>query len=147
LDLYQVNCTYFDALGCNENKYLLARAIQFFSPGVPQVYYVGLLGEKNDMELLHKTQVGRDINRHYFIGNELDNALDRPIVKRLINLVKFRNSYAAFNGNFSIITSNSEKLILVWDKGIDKATLTIDFSKLDFIISYTENGFEKILVI
>lgn len=147
LDLYQVNCTYFDALGCDENKYLLARAIQFFSPGIPQVYYVGLFGEKNDMELLHETHVGRDINRHYFIGNELDNALERPMVKQLINLIKFRNLYAAFDGNFSIITSNSEKLILVWKRGIDKATLTIDFSKPDFAVSYTENGFEKILVI
>ena len=147
LDLYQVNCTYFDALGCDENKYLLARAIQFFSPGVPQVYYVGLLGENNDMELLHKTQVGRDINRHYFIGNEIENALEQPMVKRLINLIKFRNSHTAFNGNFSIMSSNLEKLILVWDEGVDKATLTIDFSKLDFAVSYTENGFEKILVI
>lgn len=44
LDLYQVNCTYYDALGRNDNDYLIARAIQFFAPGIPQVYYVGLLG-------------------------------------------------------------------------------------------------------
>nr|UVY99314.1 sucrose phosphorylase [Agrobacterium fabrum] len=44
LDLYQVNCTYYDALGRNDDDYLIARAIQFFAPGIPQVYYVGLLG-------------------------------------------------------------------------------------------------------
>ena len=52
LDLYQVNCTFYDALGCNDRAYLLARAIQFFLPGVPQVYYVGLLAGENDMALL-----------------------------------------------------------------------------------------------
>ena len=49
LDLYQVNCTFYEALGCRDNDYLLARAMQFFAPGVPQVYYVGLLAGENDM--------------------------------------------------------------------------------------------------
>ena len=44
----------------------MARAIQFFVPGIPQVYYVGLLAGTNDMELLARTKVGRDINRHYY---------------------------------------------------------------------------------
>ncbi|MEN8042063.1 MAG: alpha-amylase family glycosyl hydrolase, partial [Actinomycetota bacterium] len=33
LDLYQVNATFFSALGCDDNRYLLARLIQFLSPG------------------------------------------------------------------------------------------------------------------
>ena len=64
LDLYLVNCTFYDALGQSENEYLIARGVQFFIPGIPQVYYVGLLAGTNDMELLARTQVGRDINRH-----------------------------------------------------------------------------------
>ena len=43
LDIYQVNCTYYSALGCNDDAYITARIIQFFTPGIPQVYYVGLL--------------------------------------------------------------------------------------------------------
>ena len=46
LDIYQINCTYYSALGDDDNAYLLARAIQFFAPGTPQVYYVGLLAGK-----------------------------------------------------------------------------------------------------
>ena len=42
VDVYQVNCTYYDALGRDAASFLLARAIQFFTPGIPQVYYVGL---------------------------------------------------------------------------------------------------------
>ena len=52
LDLYQVNCTYYDALGRRDEEYLIARALQFFAPGVPQVYYAGLLAGTNDMDLL-----------------------------------------------------------------------------------------------
>ena len=39
--------------------------MQFFLPGVPQVYYVGALAGENDMELLKRTNVGRDINCNY----------------------------------------------------------------------------------
>jgi sucrose phosphorylase len=38
--------------------YLAARAVQFFLPGVPQVYYVGALAGENDMELLRRTRRG-----------------------------------------------------------------------------------------
>lgn len=56
LDVYHLNCTYYSALGNNDAAYLLARAIQFFTPGIPQVYYVGLLAGENDLELLEKTK-------------------------------------------------------------------------------------------
>jgi len=72
LDIYQINCTYYSALGDQDAAYLLARAIQFFAPGIPQVYYVGLLAGGNDIELLEKTKQGRDINRHYYSREEVD---------------------------------------------------------------------------
>lgn len=34
LDVYQLNCTYYSALGNNGDLYLLARAVQFFCPGI-----------------------------------------------------------------------------------------------------------------
>ena len=45
---YQVNATYFSALGEDEQKLLLARAIQLFTPGIPQVWYLDLFAGKND---------------------------------------------------------------------------------------------------
>jgi sucrose phosphorylase len=63
LDVYQVNCTYYSALERNDDSYLAARTIQFFTPGIPQVYYVGLLAGENDIELVEQaTRNGRDIN-------------------------------------------------------------------------------------
>ena len=137
LDLYQVNCTYFDALGKNEAQYLLSRAVQFFMPGVPQVYYTGLLAEPNDMELLSKTNVGRDINRHYFSQEEVINALKKPVVQKLIKLIKFRNSHASFNGDFALETTNSDSLILKWQKGDEWSKLAVDYTNLTFDISYS----------
>ncbi len=143
LDLYQVNCTYFDALGRNENHYLLARAIQFFVPGVPQVYYMGFFAEPNDMELLAKSKVGRDINRHYFNKNELNTAFKRPVVQKLIKLIKFRNSHTAFDGEFLLEPSSKNSLTISWENGRNWAKLEIDFKRLNFNISFSEEGQEQ----
>ena len=87
LDIYQVNTTYYSALGERDDAYLLARAIQFFAPGVPQVYYVGLLAGRNDIEQLERTREGRSINRHDYTAAEIDEALDRPVVQRLVQMI------------------------------------------------------------
>ena len=110
LDLYQVNCTFYDALGRDDRKYLLARAIQLFLPGVPQVYYVGLLAGTNDMALLARTGVGRDINRHCYTRAEIDEALARPCVHRLFDLIRLRNEHAAFGGTFELGESRDDTL-------------------------------------
>ena len=106
LDLYQVNCTFYDALGRNDNEYLIARALQFFAPGVPQVYYVGLLAGANDMKLLQRTRVGRDINRHYYTRAEVEEQLARPVVQGLLDLIRVRNQHQAFGGEFHLDSSD-----------------------------------------
>ena len=118
LDLYQVNSTYFDALGRREDEYLIARAVQFFAPGVPQVYYVGLLGGTNDMELLTKSNVGRDINRHHYMPDEVEAALETPMVRALVDLIHFRNSHAAFNGTFTLAQPSTGVLHMRWDMAV-----------------------------
>ena len=128
LDLYQVNCTFFDALGRNASAYLVARAIQFFVPGIPQVYYVGLLAGENDMDLLAQTKVGRDINRHYYSREEVLSDLNKPVVKRLLELMRLRNSHPAFGGAFSSAASAANQLTLNWQNGAAYARLEIDLS-------------------
>jgi sucrose phosphorylase len=135
LDQYQINCTFYDALGRNDNHYLLARAIQFFAPGVPQIYYVGLLAGENDMNLLAKSGVGRDINRHYYTPDEIDRAIQRPVVRSLFELIRFRNRHPAFNGSFSMPGTSDSIIILRWDNGEDWAELKADFSSGSYSIS------------
>jgi sucrose phosphorylase len=140
LDLYQVNCTFYDALGRDDRAYLLARAIQFFMPGVPQVYYVGLLAGENDMALLAQSGVGRDINRHRYTPPEIEQALHRPVVQDLLDLIRLRNSHAAFGGQFELLESQSESLHMRWTNGDATALLYVDFVKLDYRLAYTEDG-------
>ena len=134
LDLYQVNCTFYDALGRDDNAYLLARAVQFFVPGIPQVYYVGLLAGENDMALLKHTGVGRDINRHRYDNAEIAEAMQKPVVAKLIDLIRLRNTHPAFNGRFSY-ESTRDTLQLRWSTDVDAIALRVDFSTLTFAIT------------
>ncbi len=137
LDLYQVNCTYYDALGRNDAAYLIARAIQFFVPGVPQVYYVGLLAGHNDVSLLEATGVGRDINRQYFKPAELAAALQKPVVKKLLDLIRFRNAHPAFSGTMEVLASNSTSLHIRWSSAAHFALLEVDLSAMTHHISHS----------
>ena len=128
LDLYQVNCTFIDSLGGSENEYLIARALQFFAPGIPQVYYVGLLGGRNDMELLARSGVGRDINRHYYNSEEIKKALTQSFVKKQIELIKLRNSHPAFGGEVSIKVPTDHEIEIMWTLGKQWIKLHVDLS-------------------
>ncbi len=143
LDLYQVNCTYYHALGRNDREYLIARAIQFFAPGIPQVYYVGLLASENDMKLLAETKVGREINRHYFTWDEVQGALTQPVVQALLRLIRFRNEHPAFQGTFSLQASSDHVLVIRWDFDAIWAQLKVDFSQPTMTISYFNEGIGK----
>lgn len=146
LDLYQVNCTYFEALGKDEKAYLMARAIQFFVPGIPQVYYVGLFGDDNDMDLLAKTNVGRDINRHYYSKEEILKKTAGPMFEQLSELMKFRNTHKAFDGDFELAQTPNNQLEIKWIYGTEWAKLVIKLEDRNLEITGTENGSEKVFL-
>ena len=129
VDVYQINTTYYSALKEDDTDYLIARAIQFFVPGIPQVYYVGLLTGKNDENLLERTGNGRDVMRHHYTLLEIERAIEKPVVGKLMRLMRFRNEYPAFNGKFKLEESSKHKLILSWKKGRNYCKLTVNFLK------------------
>jgi sucrose phosphorylase len=139
LDLYQVNSTYYDALGRDDDAYLLARALQFFIPGIPQVYYVGLLAGTNDMDLLARTNVGRDVNRHYYTRDEIERDLTRPVVAGLCRLIRFRNTHPAFGGELSLGGDGSQ-LVLLWRHGPESARLDADLATRSATLTWTQDG-------
>lgn len=140
LDLYQVNCTYYDAMGRDNDAYLLARAIQFFLPGVPQVYYVGLLAGHNDMALLARSGAGRDINRHYYNRAEVEAQLRTPVVASLVELIRLRNEHPAFDGRFELGDTSAERLALSWRSGAHHARLDADFSNGSWLLRASVDG-------
>jgi sucrose phosphorylase len=139
-DVHQIRCSYYSALNCDDDAYLAARAIQFFAPGIPQVYYVGLLAGENDVENVKSTGEGREINRHNFSLTEIEQSLQKDVVKRLLKLIKFRNEYYAFNGDFKIIDSPSDEIRLEWNKGDKNCSLFIDLKTNKTIIDYTDDN-------
>lgn len=136
LDIYQINCTYYSALESNDDSYIAARTIQFFTPGIPQVYYVGLLAGENDVERVEQTKNGRDINRHNFTLEEIDSAVQKPVVQRLLKLMEFRNTCAAFDGTFHIGGTAEHELQLSWVNGPFRATADIDLYTYKTTINY-----------
>lgn len=127
VDLRQVNSTFYSAIGCDDQKYLAARALQFFLPGIPQVYYMGAMMKANDVELFRNTRVGRDLNRHYFTASEIRLAVMRPEVKALNALCRFRNQLEAFDGTVEIGYDDTYGVMsLVWTGKTTRARLDFD---------------------
>ena len=115
LDIYQINTTFYSALGDDDQKYFMARLLQVFAPGIPQVYYVGMLAGKNDIKLLEETKEGRNINRHYYSKDEVAQEVQRLVVASLLKLFTFRNNEAAFDldGSIDISTPNENEIRIV----------------------------------
>jgi sucrose phosphorylase len=135
LDIYQVNTTYYSALGNNDKAYLLARALQFFAPGIPQVYYVGLLAGANDIELMERTKNGRDINRHYYSLEEIENEQKRPLIQELNKLMELRNSHPAFSLDGSIeVCCEDDTITIKRAYKEDSITLNANLTTYDFTI-------------
>ncbi|MGC9311270.1 MAG: sucrose phosphorylase [Sediminispirochaetaceae bacterium] len=138
LDVYQINCTYYSALGEDDDVYLLARAIQFFAPGIPQVYYVGLLAGRNDIELVEQTKLGRNINRHNYTVEEIEAEVRRPVVRRLFALMRMRNSCRAFDGGYELLPSEGNVLHIKWRSGEHSAELRADLRAKTHTISWSD---------
>lgn len=144
LDIYQVNCTFYDALGRDDRTYLAARLLQLFTPGTPQVYYVGLLAGVNDMELLARTKVGRDINRHHYTPDEVAQALTRPVVRAQLAALRWRNTHPAFEGTFGLAPgSGSDHLVLRWEHEGHWAALDVDPKAGTAALSWSVPGGER----
>ncbi len=136
--VYQINCSYYSAVGEDDDSYLLSRAIQFFTPGVPQVYYMGLLAGENDYELMERTQYSRNISRHDYTVEEIDRLVEKPVVQRLCRLMQFRNEYPVFDGDMRVLDAEPSILKVEWSAGDLQACLCADLKTRQFAISYKE---------
>lgn len=139
---YQLYGTYYSLLNEDDNAYLLARAIQFFAPGIPQVYYVGMLAGKNDLSF--DAADHRFINRRNYSLSELAQECERPVVQRLLRLMRLRNSHPAFAGELQIAATADDQLCLKRMVGKAFVTLCANLSNQHFQILYTEDGETKV---
>lgn len=127
---YQVNATYFSALGESEQKLLMARAIQLFMPGKPQIWYLDLFAGKNDHEAVKRAGASghKEINRTNLTLAEANEALKKEVVKKQIEMIRFRNTCKAFEeGAIIRIKEEEGALRITWNKDTVSAELMVDF--------------------
>lgn len=125
-DVHQIRCTYYSVLNEDDERYLASRAIQFFAPGIPQVYYVGLLAGTNQDERVKETGDGREVNRENFSVSDVEKHLEKETVQRLLDLIRFRNEYPAFGGDFTVLASTEGDVALQWKKDQYLCKLQVD---------------------
>jgi sucrose 6(F)-phosphate phosphorylase len=128
VDVHQLNCTYYSALGEDDDRYIAARAIQLFARGVPQIYYVGLLAGANDHDAVERTGEGRAINRHDYTVGEIEVALERPVVGRILELVRLRATHPAFRGRLVVESPGASSLRMSWSAGEETCSLDVDMA-------------------
>lgn len=145
LDLYQVNCTFYDALARDDRRYVLARLLQLFVPGIPQVYYVGLLAGGNDMDLLARTGVGRDVNRHHYTPQEVTDALTHPAVRAQLAALRLRATHPAFGGEHTWDFDGTRGRF-TWEAGDARAELTFDVADGSFEVRATGDEGERVVL-
>jgi sucrose phosphorylase len=136
IDYYQVNATFFSALGEDEDKLLLARAIQLFMPGVPQVWYLDLFAGTNDYAAAKRGRTAghKEINRTTLKWIDLEAGLGRPVVLDQLALIRFRNVSPAFQGTLTVHDGESHQLHLSWRNADATATLKADLERLSFTV-------------
>lgn len=134
-DVHQLNSTYYSALGGDDDRYVAARAIQLFARGVPQIYYVGLLAGENDHLAVERTGEGRAINRHDYTPREIVEALDRSVVRRVVDLTRLRNTHPAFDGEATVETDHDQSIRLRWVSGRESLALEVDFARGDAVVT------------
>ena len=141
ISYYQVNATFFSALGENENKLLLARAIQLFMPGIPQVWYLDLFAGKNNYEAADKGGSGghKEINRTTLTENDIKQGLKKDVVKNQLQLMRLRNTSNAFLGTLKIENSNENELHIIWKNNNEFAELKANLTSNSFTITFSEN--------
>ena len=71
---------------------------------------------------------GRAINRHDYSAEEVERALGRPVVARLLELIRLRNTHPAFDGSLGVEVIGGSRLQLSWRSGRWSCSLDVDLA-------------------
>ena len=134
---YQVNATYYSALGASDEKMLLARAIQMFMPGKPQVWYLDLFAGKNDHEAVQRAGESghKEINRTNLSTDQITVGLKKDVVQKQLALIRMRNTHKAFSEGAEVAISGGERSLEIrWEYNSAFATLYVNFESGTYTI-------------
>lgn len=142
ISYYQVNATFYSALGEDDRKLLLARALQMFMPGTPQVWYLDLFAGRNDHAAADNGGPAghKEINRTNLSVDQVEDALRQPVVQDQLSLIRLRNTSPAFRGELGIHAPDEHTLHLAWRHDGCTADLKADLRDHAFTITHEEPG-------
>jgi sucrose phosphorylase len=145
ISYYQINATFFSALGEDERKLRLARAIQMFMPGVPQVWYLDLFAGRNDYAAADAGGTGghKEINRTTLANTDVELGLSRIVVRDQLELMRLRNKSPASSGELEIHESEEHHLHLTWKHNDCVATLYADLRDYGFSVTHKGEACEE----
>ncbi|MBS5080782.1 MAG: glycosidase [Clostridiales bacterium] len=147
---YQVNAAYYSALGESDTKMLLARALQLFMPGKPQVWYLDLFAGKNDYEAVKRAGAGghKEINRSNLSVAQMEEKIKERVVIKQLEMLRFRAAFPAFAFDSNITVDSSGSMMnFVWKKNRYTATLTADLANHTFSMKGIDpNGEESVII-
>ena len=130
---YQVNATYFSALGEDEKALEFARAVQMFMPGTPQVWYLDVFAGKNNTEALKYGH--KEINRTNLSWDDIEQGLHKEVVLRQLLLLKLRNTHPIFQGDYTLeITKEDNSLVFMYLNGEHSLSLIANFEDCTYSI-------------
>lgn len=135
---YQVNATYYSALGEDDRKMLLARALQLFMPGKPQVWYLDLFAGRNDFAAMERAGADghKEINRTNLSAAEIQERLRLPVVRDQLTLLRMRNTHRAFSPDAAVSAqAEGSRLTLRWETETESAILAADLADASFRVT------------
>jgi sucrose phosphorylase len=142
---YQVNATFFSALGEDPRKLLLARAIQICMPGIPQVWYLDLFAGKNNYLAADSSGAAshKEINRTTISNEEVAAGLNSPLVCRQLELLKLRNCSPAFTGTLRLRVPAESELEFEWKHPTHSVLLRANLKTHNFVLHHTGPGINQ----
>ena len=142
ISYYQINATFFSALGEDEQKLLLARVIQMFMPGIPQIWYLDIFAGKNNYEAADNggSAGHKEINRTTLSMLDIEQGLKTEVVKKQLEIIRLRNTSNAFSGQVEINDADDAIIDIRWVNGTTVAHLKANLQTNGFTIHHTENG-------
>ncbi|MGB6269688.1 MAG: glycosidase [Olleya sp.] len=146
ISYYQVNATFFSALGEDSQKMLLARAIQLFMPGIPQIWYLDIFEGKNNYQAADNAGSGghKEINRTTLSVAEVKKGLQNKSVLNQLEIIKLRNTSKAFLGDVTFNKSSEYQLDILWKNTNSSVHLKANLKTFSFNITDTENNKTKV---
>ncbi len=75
---------------------------------------------------------------------EIEHEIERDVVKRLFRLIRFRNEYPAFDGDFEVLGNEYDRICLVWQNDEKKCSLQVDLKTNQSVIEYIDQQGEMV---